>query len=128
MKKELIYVELTNGFNHDEKAEIGFGYYNRTRSTIYFNGRILGKGKSIVGNFVDIETGEDYWVSGTKKNGQNRHWTGQGKIHIDKIAISEYLHHTNQISLPKNKFVIEEFDNEPKVKLATEIENSKKNT
>lgn len=26
MKRELIYVELANGFNHDEKAEIGFGF------------------------------------------------------------------------------------------------------
>jgi len=127
MKKELIYVELTNGYNHDERAEIGFGFYNRTRSTIYFNGRILGKGKSVVGNFVDIETGEHYWVSGTKKNGRNRHWAGKGKIHIDKIAVSEYLNHTNQTTLSKKKFVIEEFDNEPKIQLATEIENAKKN-
>lgn len=126
MKKELIYVELTNGFNHDEKAEIGFGFYNRTRSTVYFNGRILGKGKSIVGNFVDIETGENYWISGTKRNGTNRHWAGKGKIYIDKTAVTEYLNHTNQIALPTNKFVIKEFDNEPKVKRATEIENTKK--
>lgn len=128
MKKELIYVELTNGLNHDEKAEIGFGFFNRTRSTVYFNGKILGKGKSTVGNFVNIETGEDYWVSGTKKNGQNRHWAGNGKIHIDETSITEYLNNTNQISLPKNKFIIEKFDNEPKIKLATEIENAKKNT
>ena len=126
MKKELIYVELTNGFNHDEKAEIGFGYYNRTRSTVYFNGRIFGKGKRIVGNFVDIETGENYWVSGTKKNGQNRHWAGKGKIHIDKTAIPEYLNHINQTSLPKNQFVIDEFDNEPRVLQANQIENAKK--
>mgnify|MGYP001803159276 CR=1 FL=1 len=123
MKKEIIYVEKTNGYNHDEEAWIGYGLFNRTRKTIYFNGRVFGKGRSRVGNFLDIKTGEEFWVSGVKKNGQDRHWTGKGKINIDESAMQEYLEHTNQPELPKSKFTVVKFDNNPKINLAYKIEN-----
>lgn len=123
MEKEILYVEKTNGFNHDEEAWIGYGFFNRTRKTIYFNGRILGKGRGTVGNFVDIDSGEEFWVSGVKKNGQDRHWAGKGKIYIDESVIQDYMDHTNTTTLSKSKFTTIKFDNEPKVELGYLIEN-----
>ena len=32
------------------------------------------------GNYVDMETGESFWVSGVKKNGEDRRWAGSGKV------------------------------------------------
>jgi hypothetical protein len=43
------------------------------------------------GNYIDMETGEFFWVSGVKKNGQDRHWAGSGKVLIEAAAVSEYL-------------------------------------
>ena len=43
------------------------------------------------GNYVDMETGESFWVSGVKKNGKDRHWAGSGKVLIEAAAVSEYL-------------------------------------
>ena len=43
------------------------------------------------GNYIDMETGESFWVSGVKKNGEDRHWAGTGKILVEAEAISEYL-------------------------------------
>jgi hypothetical protein len=43
------------------------------------------------GNHIDMETGESYWVSGVKKNGEDRHWAGSGKILVEAAAVSEYL-------------------------------------
>jgi hypothetical protein len=43
------------------------------------------------GNYVDMETGESFWVSGVKKNGEDRHWAGAGKVLIEAAAVSEYL-------------------------------------
>ena len=126
MKQKLIYVELTSELNHTGPAWIGYGHFNRTGKTVYFNGRILGKGRGIVGNFVDIQSGEEFWVSGVKKNGQDRHWAGSGKIVIDKSAIQDYLKIISEEELPKNKFVVEELDNDPKVETASKIENLKK--
>lgn len=123
MDRELIYVEKTNGYNHDEEAWIGYGFFNRTRKTIYFNGRVLGKGRSIVGNFVDIKSGEEFWISGVKKNGQDRHWAGKGRVFIDESVVEEYLNYTNSTNLSKSKFEVIKFDNEPKVKMGYKIEN-----
>ena len=43
------------------------------------------------GNYVDMETGESFWVSGVKKNGKDRHWAGSGKVLIEAAAVSDYL-------------------------------------
>jgi hypothetical protein len=43
------------------------------------------------GNYVDVENGESFWVSGVKKNGEDRHWAGSGKIQIEEAAVTEYL-------------------------------------
>jgi len=51
------------------------------------------------GNYVDMATGESFWVSGVKKNGQDRHWAGSGKVLIEAEALSEYLDNINAKSL-----------------------------
>ena len=43
------------------------------------------------GNYFDMETGESFWVSGVKKNGEDRHWAGSGKILVEAAALSDYL-------------------------------------
>jgi len=35
-------------------------------------------------NYYDLENRESYWISGVKKNGEDRHWAGGGKIKIEK--------------------------------------------
>ncbi len=43
------------------------------------------------GNYIDMETGESFWVSGVKKNGGDRHWAGSGKVLVEAAAVGEYL-------------------------------------
>jgi len=42
---ELMYVELILDFSHTGPAWIGHGEINRSRKTIYFNGKVFGKGR-----------------------------------------------------------------------------------
>jgi len=75
---------------------------------IYFNGRALGKLKGqrraeSGGNYSDMQTGESFWVSGVKKNGQDRHWAGAGKVLIEAAAVSEYLENTGASALDKSR-------------------------
>ncbi len=128
MKIKLLYVELIQDTAHTGPAWIGYGQVNRTGKTIYFDGKILGHGRSIIGNHVDIVKGDEYWISGIKKNGQDRHWAGKGKIQIDKSSINEYLKIINELELPKDKFIIVELNNVPQIELATKIENTKLNS
>ena len=43
------------------------------------------------GNYIDMETGESFWVSGVKMNGEDRHWAGSGKVLVEAAAVAEYL-------------------------------------
>jgi len=43
------------------------------------------------GNYIDMETGESFWVSGVKLNGEDRHWSGSGKVLIEAAAVPQYL-------------------------------------
>ena len=86
-----MYVELKSGFNDNGPAWIGKVTYSKSGQTIYFNGKALKKGSGISGNYHDLETGDEYWVSGVKKKGHDRHWAGSGKIMMDKECIDEYL-------------------------------------
>ena len=43
------------------------------------------------GNYIDTETGESFWISGVKMNGEDRHWAGSGKVLIEAAAVTEYL-------------------------------------
>lgn len=87
----LRYIELKSGHGDAGPAWIGRVRMSRTRRTVYFNGRALKRGSGIAGNYYDLETGEEYWISGVKKNGQDRHWAGGGTVWIEAGVVDEYL-------------------------------------
>ena len=106
MNPSLKYLELKSGFNDDGPAWIGEIQFSNSGKGIYFNNMLLlGNGHGLC---INVETSEEYWVTGIKKNGANRHWTGRGKIKIDKKCIAEYLSLTNAKFLDMNKFEIVE--------------------
>ena len=93
----LRYVELKSSYSDNGPAWIGYVTESKSGRTLYFNGRGLMKLKGqrraeSGGNCIDMETGESYWVSGVKKNGEDRHWAGSGKILVEASAVAEYLH------------------------------------
>jgi hypothetical protein len=106
MKKRIMYVELMSGFNDNGPAWIGSVAYSKAGQTIYFNGKAFKKSSGISGNYHDLETGEEYWISGVKKNQQDRHWAGSGKVMIDRHCIDEYLKIVGKSSLDERLFTI----------------------
>jgi hypothetical protein len=94
--KLLRYIELKSGYADNGPAWIGYVTTSKTGRTLYFNGRGLIKLKGqrraeMGGNYVDMESGESFWVSGVKKDGEDRHWAGSGKVLIEADAVSEYV-------------------------------------
>lgn len=123
MKSKIYYIELKTGYNDNGPAWIGKAFFSKTGQTIYFNGLVLkGSGR---GNCREIESGNMYWTSGVKKNGQDRHWAGNGKITIDVTVVDEYLKITGLKELPKSRFIIAELNNIPEIEKATNFENKK---
>jgi hypothetical protein len=124
MESKIMYIENKSSGHHGP-AWIGFVDFSKSGQTVYFNNKALKKLKNpgIYGNHFDVETGEEYWVSGVKKNGQDRHWCGGGKIMIDKNSIDEYLKLVDFNNLDEKYFTIIEFAETDKSRF-NEIENT----
>lgn len=123
MKTRLMYIELKSGYRDDGPAWIGNVSFSKTGQTIYFNESAFKKKQGINSNYREILTGDEYWISGVKKDGTDRHWTGGGKIFLDKDVVDEYLNFIGFSVLPKKKFELILISKEPIKKLVTEIEN-----
>ena len=98
MPRSLKYIERCTGAAHRGEAWIGFVETSKSGRTVYFNGRAYARatGGGISGNHFDVETGEEYWISGVKRRGTNRHWAASGRIQIESVAVEDYLQHTEQ--------------------------------
>ena len=64
MIKDLMYIELKTGYSDDGPAWIGYVKTSKTKKTIYFNDCAFQKYNGGCSNYVDIETGDEYWISG----------------------------------------------------------------
>ena len=127
MKTEIKYIELKSGFSHNGPAWIGLVSYSKSGKTIYFDGKAFQRIGSdrMRGNFYDIETGEEYWISGVKKNQQDRHIYGNGKIKVEKRILTEYLKSINIEILNLKFYEIVELNEEIPIAKFNDIENQK---
>ena len=122
---ELFYIEQKNGTNHDGLAWIGFIKRSKTGKTIYFNNQAFKKAG--YGDYYDIETGDSYWISRIKKNGEDRHWAGHGIIMIDRKAVEIYKDYRNLQELKESEYKIVEIIETRTPQDFYEIENEKLN-
>lgn len=108
MRSQLLYLELKTGHQDDGPAWIGRPSLSKTGQTVYFNGRALRRiaGGGVKGNYRDVESGEELWVSGVKKDGADRHWAGSGKIKIDARVVDEYLVAVDRRRLDLSRFEV----------------------
>ncbi|MCB1049518.1 MAG: hypothetical protein H6510_12485 [Acidobacteria bacterium] len=103
----LYYIELKTGQADRGPAWITRPQFSRERKTLYFANKALIRNKGgIQGNYVDKESGEEYWVSGVKKNGKDRHWAGGGPIQIDATVVADYLALRHLDQLPKQFHIV----------------------
>ena len=88
----IMYLERKSGFNDNGPARIGRVTFSKSGRSVYYRGRrferIRGGGAS--GNFEEVETGDEYWISGIKRDGSDRHWAGSGDVEIDEDVLAEY--------------------------------------
>ncbi len=73
-------------------ARIGRVTFSKTGATLYYQGRSLQslKGGGFKSNYFDIETGEHFWISGPKKNGEDALYATNIPIEIDEDVREEY--------------------------------------
>jgi hypothetical protein len=90
--RRLMYVENKSKAGDRGEARIGWVTFSKTGRSVYYRDRCFQriKGGGVAGNYFDAESGDEYWISGVKKAGTNRHWAGGGEIQIDDDAQTEY--------------------------------------
>jgi hypothetical protein len=86
-----MYIEMKTP-NDNGPARIGWVKFSKTGLSIYYGGKTFARthDRGAGWNYYDIDTGEKYWISGVKKNGEDRHWAGGGPVEIDDDARDEY--------------------------------------
>jgi len=121
----LRYIELKSGHNDSGPAWIARVKVSRSGRTVYFNGKALKRASGAGGNHFDIENGQEYWISGIKKNGLDRHWAGSGFVAIEAAAVPEYLRLVGATQLDRSKFKVVEGLEEPDPSKFHDLENQK---
>ena len=126
MREELKYIELKSGYSDNGPAWIGFVSFSKSGKTIYFNGKGFQSlnGTGIQGNYFDLETGDEYWISGVKNNMSDRHIFGNGKILIEKRSLNDYLKKIDSKELPKTGYEVIEIDTTKPIERINELENA----
>jgi hypothetical protein len=72
-------------------ARIGRVSFSKTGRSLYYNGKTFRSlsGAGFKANFYDVESGEHYWISGPKKNGEDGLY-GPRPTPIDQDVREEY--------------------------------------
>ena len=85
-----MYVERKDELNGDD-ARIGRVRLSKTGATLYYGDRRFQSLKGgYKANYYDVETGERYWISGCKKDGNDRLYASNKPVWIDEDVRSEY--------------------------------------
>jgi hypothetical protein len=130
MKSRIMYIEHKSGQSDRGKAWIGKVEFSKSGQTIYFNGLAFKKmtgtafAYSEYSNYYDLENREAYWISGIKRNGQDRHWAGGGKVMIDRSIAQEYLSKVDFDILDSQIYELVDIQQTDKSKFA-EMENER---
>ena len=89
---QLVYIEHKCGLGGAGPAWITRARVSKSGRTVYFHGRALRRlaGGGISGNYFCVETRDEFWVSGVKRGGGDRHWAGDGPVMVDARVREEY--------------------------------------
>ena len=72
-------------------ARIGRVSYSKTGCTLYYGGKSFQSLKGgYKANYFDVETDDEYWISGPKKRGGDRLYKSNLPVEIDEDVREEY--------------------------------------
>jgi hypothetical protein len=88
-----MHIENKDGTIDGAHARIGWVTFSKSGKSVFYRGRDLAKvkGRGVRGNFRDATAGEEFWVSGVKRQRSNLHPAERGVlVVIDDDAQAEY--------------------------------------
>ncbi len=84
MKSRVMYIEnKADGISGSSR--IGRVSFSKSGRSLYYQGRQFQslKGRGFKANYVDVQSGEEYWISGCKTGGTDRLYPGTTEIDPD---------------------------------------------
>ncbi len=105
IRSRIMYIERKAG-NLTGTARIGRVTFSKTGMTLYYRGKSFQSlnGAGFKSNYYDLATGEEYWISGCKKDGTDRLYGERVPVVIDADVREEYWTEIRQ--LPEKKHEI----------------------
>jgi hypothetical protein len=91
MQTRIMYIESKAG-GLSGPARIGCVSFSKTGRTLYYGDKSFQslKGAGSKANFYDVETGDEYWISGPRKDGADRLYGEATAVEIDDDVRKEY--------------------------------------
>jgi hypothetical protein len=86
-----MYIESKAG-TFNGPARIGRVTFSKTARTIYYQGRAFQSlnGFGFKSNYRDVENGDEYWISGPRRDGRDRLYVSNIPVEIDEDVREEY--------------------------------------
>ena len=90
-RSKIMYIECKAG-NLTGDARIGRVTFSKSGKSIYYRDLKFQslKGAGFKANYFEVESGDEYWISGCKKDGSNRLYGERTPVEIDKDVREEY--------------------------------------
>ena len=91
-KTRIMYIEdKPDGLNGP--ARIGRVTMSKSGQSIHYGGRTFQslRGHGFKANYIDVDSGDHFWISGPRRDGRDRLYEGSSKpVEIDADVIDEY--------------------------------------
>ncbi len=91
MNSRIMYLEDKSG-GLTGPARIGRVAFSKSGRTLFYRGRSFRslKGAGFKANYYDVETGEEFWISGPRRDGADRLYGEPVAVEIDDDVREEY--------------------------------------
>ncbi len=99
----IMYIECKGDDGLIGSARIGLVTFSKSGKSIHYKGKTFQtlSGRGFKSNYFDVETGEDYWISGCHKDGRDALYSTEAEI--DDDVREEYW--TEIRKMPENKHI-----------------------
>jgi hypothetical protein len=92
MRSRVMYIESKSG-GLEGSARIGRVYFSKTGKTLYYRDQRFRslKGSGFKSNYYETGSGDAYWISGPRKDRNDRLYGGSRGVQVDADVKDEYL-------------------------------------
>ena len=90
-KSRIMYIE-SKAESLNGPARIGRVTFSKTGKSVYYRGHLFYslKGSGFKANYRNEDTREEYWISGPRRDGQDRLYASNIPVEIDEDVREEY--------------------------------------